>query len=66
MKIDLPKSSWKAALNAIDKFAMMNFPEITDGNKQSEIYGAMSDLQDFWDEVYEQIEDMGETEGFEI
>ena len=56
MKIDINRHILKEAMKAMNNLNMMDWPEVTDGNKQSDIYGITGALNDFYDEVIEDLD----------
>jgi len=57
MKVDLSMKKWQEVVDAILDFDQMDFPEITDGNKQSELFGIKSILTDFAFDLIEELDE---------
>ena len=56
MRIDISEKKIIKAIEAIKKLDNMDFPEITDGNTQSDLFGITSILNDFEADLSEEID----------
>lgn len=56
MEIDISAKKIEKAIEAIRKLDSMDFPEIQDGNTQSDLFGIVSTLNDFAAELEQEID----------
>ena len=57
MKIDINEKTLRKVISIITKLDHMDFPEITDGNKQSDLFEIKSTLNDFAFDLVEEFDD---------
>lgn len=56
MRIDIKEKVIQEVIDAIVKLDNMDFSEITDGNKQSDLFGIKSTLSDFAFDLAEELD----------
>ena len=56
MIVDLSEGKWQKAVNTIRKLDNLDFPEVQDGNKLSDLFEITSNLNDLAFEIEEQID----------
>ncbi len=56
MKIDISEKKIIKAIETIRKLDGLDFPEVTDGNKLSDLFEVTSNLNDFSAELEEEID----------
>lgn len=56
MRIDVPEKRLRKSIEAIRELENMDFPEITDGNKQSDLLGIVNTLMDLSYAIEDEID----------
>ena len=66
MKIDLPERTWQNVIKYIDRLDDMTFEEITNTDKQAEIFQIQIELNDFRFDLVEELDQMNIEEDKKI